>query len=201
MSVVKPSLGLLNRATTKILVCDIQERFRSIIHRMPRVIASTKLVCNVADILDIPVIVTEQYPKALKHTVSELKESLPQKSTVYEKKKFSMIIPEVEEELSMTRSVILCGVESHVCILQTALDLLSRGVDVHIVTDAVSSQRAEDRDVALSRLEKCGAFLTTSESVIFQLVGNADDENFKAISKLCVAKAKAQKESEEKSNM
>eukprot|EP00501_MAST-03F_sp_TOSAG23-6_P002614 GSMAST32.ASY1.ANO1.2755.1 assembled CDS len=150
MSLGPRSVGrLLERGTTKLFVCDMQERFRSLILDMPKVISSTKLLVETANLLNIQCVVTEQYPKALKHTIDELKSVLDASALVVEKKKFSMMTSDVENALcppgeKETTSVILCGIEAHVCILQTTLDLLDRGIDVHIVTDAVSSQREED---------------------------------------------------------
>jgi nicotinamidase-related amidase len=191
------SVGRLARGTTRLFVCDVQERFRDLIHGMPEVVASTKLLVQVCGILGVPTIVSEQYPKAMKHTVEEILSVLPVSSEVYEKKLFSMVAPDspaaavLPDGRAPAESVILCGIEAHVCVLQTALDLMAQGVEVHVVTDAVSSQRVADRETALRRLERSGAFLTTSESVAFQLLRTADDPDFKACSKLCVAKARA----------
>jgi nicotinamidase-related amidase len=88
------------------------------------------------------------------------------------------------------QDVILCGIEAHVCVLQTCMDLLDKGYKVHLVVDGISSQRAFDRQVALQRMEQEGAKLTTSESVIFQMAGSADHPHFKAISSIAKSMAK-----------
>ena len=120
-----------------------------------------------AQALDIPIIVTEQYPKALGATVAELVEVLPQAAHTVPVPKtvFSMLVPEVEAHLAAlpgVKKVMIVGIEAHVCVLQTTLDLIERGYEVHILVDGVSSQRLADRSVALQRLAQAGAFLATS---------------------------------------
>eukprot|EP01132_Coremiostelium_polycephalum_P002525 gene2525-3127_t len=131
--------------------------------------------------LKIPIVITEQYPKGLGHTVEELQ---PSNYKVHEKTLFSMCVPDVnkrlETDLKHVKSILLTGIETHVCILQTALDLLEKNYEVHIICDAVSSQKKYDREVALERLSKAGAFLTTSESAILQLAKDAKHPNFKS---------------------
>lgn len=126
-----------------------------------------------ANILGLPVITTEQYPKALGATVPELREVLPASSSIVAKTRFSMLTPEVSELLQqkpLISQVLLCGIEAHVCVLQTTLDLIESGYEVHIITDAVSSQRVGDRTAGLARAAQSGAFLVTSEMALFQLM-------------------------------
>jgi len=120
------------------------------------------------------------------------------KGCVFEKKKFSMLTEEVKEKVfpagggggggggAEVESVVLFGIESHVCVQQTCLDLIEMGKDVHIVVDGVSSQQPFDREISLQRMANAGAFLTTAQSLAFMLMGSADHPNFKAISKLTV---------------
>nr|XP_042712137.1 isochorismatase domain-containing protein 2 isoform X3 [Chrysemys picta bellii] len=138
----------------------------------------------VAQLLEIPVVVTEQYPQGLGPTVPELGAEGLRK---FPKTCFSMLVPEVEEELGALphlRSVLLCGIETQACIMSTALDALERGLDVHVVADACSSRSQVDRLAALSRLRQSGAFVTTSEGLILQLVRDAADPRFRQIQKL-----------------
>ena len=172
-----------------------------------RVVCSSKFLMNCSFALDIPVIATEQYPKAFGKTREELVAS---KTMIFEKTKFSMITDEVclmhkkrsiyllqnekwsffmrfEVESKLKEigggkertNVIMTGAEGHICILQTTLDLLKRGYSVHLCVDAIDSQRAEDKEVAMKRLMQSGAVLTTSESVLFQLLGDAKHSKFK----------------------
>nr|XP_006007754.1 PREDICTED: isochorismatase domain-containing protein 1 isoform X2 [Latimeria chalumnae] len=143
-----------------------------------------------ARILGIPVIVTEQYPKGLGSTVQEL--DLTGTKLVLPKTKFSMVLPEVEAALldvPGVRSVVLFGVETHVCIQQTALDLTGRGLEVHIVSDATSSRSMMDRMFALERLARAGIIVTTSEAILLQLVADKDHPKFKEIQNLIKASA------------
>ena len=132
------------------LVCDIQERFRPIIHRYDTVISKSALLYQVSSALGIPCIMTEQNPKALGHTVSEISSLVGEGSLstkVFEKKQFSMTTPEVSDCLSSLgkKQVILCGIEAHVCVLQSTMDLLSSGYQVFVMCDAVSSSRYTTR--------------------------------------------------------
>ncbi|XP_078062835.1 isochorismatase domain-containing protein 2 isoform X2 [Mustelus asterias] len=139
---------------------------------------------NASRVLDIPVIVTEQYPRGLGPTVPELGAEDLRK---FEKTCFSMLTPEVEKELRalpQIQSVILCGIETQACIMSTALDLLEKGLDVHVVADACSSRSQVDRLMALSRLKQSGAFLTTSEGTLLQLVTDAKHPKFREVQKI-----------------
>mmetsp|Transcript_26494 Transcript_26494/g.57810 ORF Transcript_26494/g.57810 Transcript_26494/m.57810 type:complete len:204 (+) Transcript_26494:116-727(+) len=180
-------VGKLLPSTSALFVCDVQERFRPVIHHFPSVIDTARRMIRGANTLGLPVVITEQYPKALGNTCVELVEALPPSHRVIQKTLFSMVTPEVEEELGKmpdVKQVLLLGIEAHVCVLQTTLDLLERGYEVHLLVDGVSSQRAHDRAVGLQRVAQAGAFLSTSEMVLFQLMRDAKHKEFKAISAL-----------------
>lgn len=184
------TLGNLTPASTVFFCCDMQERFRPAIKYFGDIISVGQRLLQGARILGIPVIVTEQYPKGLGSTVQEL--DLTGVKLVLPKTKFSMVLPEVEAALADipgVRSVVLFGVETHVCIQQTALDLLGRGVEVHIVADASSSRSMMDRMFALERLARNGIIITTSEAVLLQLVADKDHPKFKEIQNLIKASA------------
>jgi len=168
-----------NRAV--LFVCDVQERFRPLIHNMETVIHQTKFMSEVSDVMGIPTVVTEQYPKAFGHTVPDL--NLGEKP-IFEKKMFSMMTDEVTSHFkSLGRDqVIMCGIEGHVCVMQTTLDLLEQGVDVHLICDAISSQRAHDRAAALHRMAGSGATVSTMESTVFELMRSAAHPEFRKIS-------------------
>jgi len=128
--------------------------------------------------------VTEQYPKALGKTVSELDVST---HFLVEKTLFSMMTPAVEQKLefhSKIRSVLITGLEAHVCVFQTTLDLLETGSAVPLLADCVSSQNKKDMKVAIERLRQSGAFVTTSESAIFMMMKDTSFPHFKTISGL-----------------
>ena len=168
-----------------LLICDVQTKFQPLIYRSASVINRCALLNNVANALNIPVIVTEQYPKAFGVTVPEI--SLTATDTkVFAKRKFSMLTDEASTHLYSLdrRQIILCGVEAHVCVQQTAFDLLELDYDVHVVCDAVSSQRSYDRTVALDRMKGAGTLLTTAESLVFELMKDSEHPQFKTISQV-----------------
>ena len=154
-TMLKASVQKLNPATTCVLVCDVQQRFTEIIFGFQELVKCSSYLVKVANALDLPVVCTEQYPKAFKQTVPELSSLIQQKekNKMFEKTMFSMATPEVMSHLSSMgiESCVLCGLETHVCVLQTTLDLLDHGLHVHIACDAVSSQRPFDRSVALEK--------------------------------------------------
>ncbi|GMT24925.1 hypothetical protein PFISCL1PPCAC_16222, partial [Pristionchus fissidentatus] len=178
----------LSSKDSVLFVCDLQEKFRQNIIKFPEVVTVASRLVAAASTLEMPIVATEQYPKGLGHLVTEL--NLPEKTPVFDKTKFSMCIPPVDQLLSPTpKSVILCGIEAHVCVLQTTLDLLERGIAVHVVADATSSRSAVDRAFAFKQMERAGAILTTSECVILGLVGGSDHEKFKQIQKIIMQSA------------
>eukprot|EP00899_Mesostigma_viride_P024599 jgi/Mesvir1/5323/Mv15415-RA.1 len=173
----------LAKGNCALLVCDIQEKFVDRIHCMPAVIHCAKTMVRAAPLLDYPIIVTEQYPKALGQTVEELRSLFAPGTPVVDKVDFSMIVPSVEERLVAlphVKNIILVGIEAHVCIMQTALDLLSKKYGVYLLVDGVSSQRPVDRAVALQRLSQCGVTLATSEMALFEIMRSTRCANFKA---------------------
>lgn len=176
-------------------VCDIQERFRPAIFEFPSLVATSRRLLEIARLFKIPVLVTEQNPRALGTTVAELELAKLGNlhAGTFAKTKFSMFIPEVQSKLHENgiQTIVLFGLESHVCVLQTTLDLLKNGYVVHIVADAVSSCNKEEIPIALARLRQAGAIVTTSESLAFQLMGDANSDIFKEFSGLVKAEKQA----------
>ncbi|XP_072019952.1 LOW QUALITY PROTEIN: isochorismatase domain-containing protein 1-like [Amphiura filiformis] len=179
------TIGNLSTEKTAFFLCDMQERFRPAIKYFSDIVEVSKRLIETAKILSIPLIVTEQYPKGLGSTISLV--DITQAKGPFPKTKFSMVIPEVEKELELlpnVKSIVLFGIETHVCIQQTALDLLAKGYDVHIIADGCSSRSMMDRMFAYERLRQAGAIVTTSESTMFQLVGDKDHPEFKKVQAL-----------------
>ncbi|KAJ2858899.1 hypothetical protein GGH94_006386 [Coemansia aciculifera] len=175
------SLGRLNIKSTAFLLCDVQEKFRSGIHAFESVVQVSQKMSAASKILQIPLLVTEQYPRGLGSTASEI---LIDHATLIEAKtKFSMMTPGVTAKLEelQTKSVVLYGIEAHVCVMQTCLDLLDQDFDVHVLADGVSSMNYPEADIALKRMALCGAHVVSSESVIFQLTNDSKHPNFPAI--------------------
>ena len=191
------SLGRLRAEETALFVCDVQERFRSVIHGFPAVVDVAQRMVQAAPELGLAgIVVTEQYPKALGSTVSEVADVLGDGvyKKVVAKTDFSMLVPDVKEilekngSLGQVKNVLLLGVETHVCILQTTIDLVDMGYEVHILVDGVSSQRIGDRAAALHRLAAMypgKVHIASSEMTMFQMMVNTSHPGFKAVSKIC----------------
>jgi len=175
---------------TAFLVCDLQERMHELIPNFPPVVNTAAKMIRMAEVLQVPVIITEQTPKVFKATVPEILQrhnALPQdlRHGPFLKTTFAMRTPEVEAVLKQKdiQTVVLFGVETHVCVLQTALDMLESGRDVHVLADGVSSVNHEEVDVAIARMRQAGAQITTSESILFQLLADPKFRAFNKISK------------------
>ncbi|DBB08350.1 hypothetical protein WJX82_009410 [Trebouxia sp. C0006] len=183
----KMHTGKIQPEQCALLVCDVQERFTALITGFDVVVDTCRRMVAGAKALDMPILVTEQYPKALGGTKQLIKDSLPTGMQAHPKLLFSMCGDDTAgwwAKHSEIRQVLLCGIEAHVCVLQTALDLLDRGIEVHLVVDGISSQRLVDRQIALNRASQSGAFLGTSEMLLFQLMQGAKHPAFKTISTL-----------------
>lgn len=171
---------MIARDRTALVVVDVQEGFRSY-DTFEQVARQCGRLVEGAQILGVPIVATEQYPKGLKHTAPEV--GLPAGVTPVEKSVFSACRAE-GFDLGGRDQVLLCGIEAHVCVAQTALDLLERGVEVQIATDAVGSRHAHDREVGLHRLDRAGATLTTVEAALLELCERAGTPEFKAVQKV-----------------
>ena len=176
----------LDRERSVLVVVDVQEAFRPAVTNFDRVAKNVATLVEGARILDIPVLVTEQYPKGLGETVPEVSRHLDGIEPI-EKVCFSAADSgEFAERLSGTGrdQVLLSGIESHVCVNQTADDLLSTGKEVHVAQDAVSSRTEENRALGLHKMERAGAVITSVETALFELLREAGTPEFKEIQKL-----------------
>lgn len=183
-------VGKLHPSSSALLLCDMQERFRPLIWNMETVVQTCQYMTSVAKALDMPIVATQQYTKVFGPTLKDCfasEEDLAA-TPIFEKKKFSMTTDEVQGKLNELNknSYIIVGIEAHVCVQQTCLDLLEQGANVHVICDGVSSQQPYDRRVALQRLQQAGAWLTTAQSAAFMLMQSAEHESFKTVSKLTV---------------
>jgi len=171
-----------------LVVVDVQERLFAAmdVERRDEMIRNIKTLCTTAMRLSLPVIVTEQYPRGLGHTLPELRTLLDGAAPIA-KTAFSCCgSPEFIGRLRALAvdQVVLTGVEAHVCVLLTALDLLAQGFRVSIVADAVCSRRREHHELGLIQARQAGAVVTATETLVFQLLGSADSDVFREISKL-----------------
>jgi nicotinamidase-related amidase len=179
--------SLLKATDSALLLVDIQEKFRPVIQGMEELIARAEILVRGAVRLGIPVFATEQYPYALGETVPELKEWLPDNQEYSSKVCFSSFGCESFAKnlvASKRKQVVVVGIETHVCVMQTGLELLAGGYGVYVPTDAVSSRKDADREMGLRRLEKHGAELVTSEMVIFEWLRTAGTPEFKELQTL-----------------
>lgn len=172
---------------TALVVIDMQEAFRSKISDFAETSARIALVAHAAQLLSLPVIVTEQYPRGLGHTADEIRAVLPSTLEAIEKTAFSSCgAQEFINELERTRArhVIVCGIEAHICVNQTTHDLLARGLTVHLLTDCITSRSPVNKQVALSKMQMSGALPSSTEMALFELIRDARHEQFKAIQNL-----------------
>lgn len=178
-------LTKLTSPHASLLVIDLQEKLVPVMTEPAPLLKNAERLIRVASLLQIPTIATEQYPAGLGPTVAAIKEAL---DTIvpFEKLLFSACTPAVSEAMAGIgrKQIIVTGIEAHVCVQQTALDLLQGGYGVWLCADAVSSRRAYDRDIALERMRDAGVIITTTESVIFELLGQAGTDQFKQVLKL-----------------
>lgn len=179
-----PHATQMSAADTGLLVIDVQEKLLPLIPDAKAVVRNAAFLVDAAKLLGMTVQATEQYPRGLGPTVPELAGRLPHRP---EKTAFSSCaVAEVVETFHREArpKVVLAGLETHVCVLNTALDLLALDFRVYLAIDAVGARYRVDHDTALRRLERAGAVLTTSEGCVFEWVGGAGHPCFKDVSRL-----------------
>lgn len=176
-----------NVALSQLAIIDVQERLATVMptDAMQQLIRNCGILMQAAVMLEIPVIVTEQYPKGLGHTLPELAALVPNIQPI-EKTAFSCAAEaKFCRQLTSDHSqLVLCGMEAHICVVQTALDLIAAGKQVFVVEDAVISRNPANKANALARLREAGCVITNTESVVFEWLGVAEGDVFKTISKL-----------------
>ena len=171
---------LASAADSALVVIDIQERLAAVMPSRDAVVRATGILIEAATRLNVPVLLSEQYPKGLGATVAEVARKLPESATRVEKTCFS-----ASPALAVTRrQVVLAGMEAHVCVLQTAMEFAAAGLDVFVVADAVCSRSEANYRNALARMQSAGIIVTNSESVIFEWLRDAAHEHFRALSAL-----------------
>ena len=167
---------------TALLVVDIQEKLLPKIMQASEVLRNASFIVNAAKSLGVPVIATEQYPKGLGPTVEPIRGLL---TTVWEKKTFSAVgeggaLDFLKSDARI--KVVVVGIEAHICVMQTVLDLLNQGFHVFVCVDAVSSRYAIDVKIALKRMQQAGAILVTAETCVYEWLETAANPAFKEIS-------------------
>lgn len=175
----------LNREDTVLMIIDIQERLAPVMKYKDQVTANNKILIRAAKEMDIPIVVTEQYPKGLGRTIPELLELVDEKS-IYSKNSFTAYTQEVKEALSSLgkKKVLITGMEIHICVFQTARDLIRDGYEVYLVKDGVASRTKENYLNGLDLIQTLGGMITNTETVAFDLLKTSGTPEFKIISKM-----------------
>ena len=177
----------LDRSQTALVVIDVQEAFRNAIPDFSNIAANISLMLRGAQLLQVPVIITEQYPRGLGPTAEEIRLSWPDNQEIIEKTAFSSCgAPAFTERLTQlgVKHVLVCGLEAHVCVNQTVHDLLAAGYTVHLLTDCIGSRFEHNKQAGLAKMQQSGALPSSIEMALFELLRDARHEQFKAVQKL-----------------
>ena len=177
---------MLTVENTALVVIDVQEKLARVMYQREKLVDNLQKLIRGIQILDVPMLVTEQYPHGLGATIPEIAKLI---SNIQPLPKLSFSCNGDEKftnelEVLGRKQIIVSGIESHVCVYQTVSDLIDSGYEVHVVTDTVSSRTLENRDIGLNMMNRMGAFLTSTEAVLFELLKIAKGERFKAISQI-----------------
>ncbi len=178
---------LIEASKACLLLVDVQDRLMPAMHQAERVADNCVVLLKTAEKLDLPIIITEQYPKGLGPTIPELEHK---GAMIFEKLSFSAMRDDAIRahfkamEDSGFKHVVMAGIEAHVCVLQTAMDLKKAGFDVFVVADAISSRTVQSVELALARLGDNGIQTINVEMAVFELAGKAGTPEFKALSAL-----------------
>jgi len=182
--------SLLDRRRAGLAIIDMQEAFRQIIGDFAEIAGRIALMAEVCHLLKIPIIITEQYPKGLGHTVGEIAQHFSEGIDPIEKLSFSACgVQEFNTRLreKHIEQLMICGIEAHICVSQTAHDLLQNGYQIHLLSDAVGARLPHNREVGIDKMIHAGAIISSIETAIFELT-QAGTEEFKIIqAKLKVA--------------
>ncbi len=178
--------SLLDRSRAALAVIDMQEKFRPVMPDFDEVAQKISVMVQGCTILKIPILVTEQYPQGLGHTCSEIAPHIESINPI-EKITFSSCgVPEFDMQLreKHIEQVIVVGIEAHICVSQTVHDLLQLGYQVHLISEAIGARFPHNREVALNKMQKAGAIISSIEMSLFEMMKSADVAEFKAIQKL-----------------
>jgi nicotinamidase-related amidase len=173
----------LDPERASLVVIDVQGAFRKALPTFDDVARASGVLVEGAAAVGIPIVVTEQYPKGLGSTVPEVADRLPEGVKRLDKVRFSAAEAD-GFDLGERDQALVCGIEAHVCVNQTVLDLLDEDVEVHVAADAVGSRTQANRELGLAKMERGGALLTSVEMALFELLGGSDAPAFKQVQAL-----------------
>lgn len=177
----------LSRKQTGLLIVDVQDKLVPHVDRACEVVGAMQRMIKAFRLLNLPIFVTEQYPKGLGPTISALKHYLGDQQKIFTKTTFSCLgDPSVREKLlqSSVHQWVLMGLEAHVCVLQSAKDLLTAGQQVVVLNDCITSRSIYHYSTAIAEMRDCGARISCTETVLFELLRDSTDPAFKEISLL-----------------
>jgi nicotinamidase-related amidase len=178
---------LLDINKALLLVIDIQEKFKPILFNPDRVITGTQQMITCCNQLDVPVVVTEQYPKGLGTTVPELQNALKPNTPVLEKTSFGCCgEPSIADALAQfnRKQIMVCGIEAHVCVNQTVLELLNQDYEVFLIEDAIGTRNPDNYHIALRKLTQLGAIPSCVEMALFELMRSSRHPQFRAVQQI-----------------
>lgn len=173
----------LNKLDAQFLIIDVQEKLVNML-KDKTCAAKSEILAKTANIMQLPVIITEQYPKGLGQTIPTVKDNLPDNAKYFEKVSFSAIDDKFLEKELTKKQIVIFGIEAHICVLQTAIALLNKGFEVFVVKDACASRNDYEFSLAIERLSSAGAVITCCEMVLFELLETAKNPDFKAVQAL-----------------
>jgi nicotinamidase-related amidase len=176
--------NILELSRSALLIIDMQEAFRASIPDFDERATRIAVAVKGARLLNLPIIVTEQYPKGLGHTAAEIIQALPDDIKIIEKTSFSSCGAQpfhTQLQQAETKQLIVCGIEAHICVNQTVHDLLAMRFQVHLLTDCITSRKESDRIAAFQKMQSSGAIPSSVEMALFELMRDAQHEQFKAI--------------------
>ncbi len=180
-------MTILNEKTSQVLIIDVQERLLNAAFNKQTLEKKSVILSSAASILGIPVIVTEQYPKGLGNTIQPIKDALGEGAAYFEKTSFSAIEnPNIASAVdkSARKQIVLFGIETHICVSQTANALISKGYDVTIISDACGSRAECEHTAGLERMKENGAHIITTEIALFEWLKSARHIKFKEVQAL-----------------
>lgn len=181
---------MLNIETSALIIIDVQEKLVKAANNGAATAINAAKLAKAANALEIPAIITEQYPKGLGSTVTEVKENLSDNAFIAEKSAFSALLESnISEKIQELKSagvkqIIICGIETHICVLQTVMALRNEGFEVHVVENASSSRSVNEHNTGLALMKQHGAYVTTVEIVLFELLKTSRHPKFKEIQAL-----------------
>jgi nicotinamidase-related amidase len=180
------TISLLSRENTGLVIIDVQNKLAPVMGRKGRMVASIIKLIKLAELFNLPVILTEQFPKWLGPTISDIRTCLPECKSITKMEFNCCDVPLFNDRLEAEglRNIILTGVESHVCVFQTCVSLLEKGYRVHVPRSAVDSRTEENLKTGFELMRGAGAVITSTEAVVFQILEKAGTKEFKEMMKL-----------------